>query len=253
MKIREITVKTVLTKTGIGGYDYCVNPYVGCAHGCTYCYAVFMKRFTGHKEPWGAFVDVKVNAPEALAKQVRRTKGGSLLVGTVTDPYQPAEKRYGLTRGCLEALRDAPIHVSLLTRSPLCVRDIDLFRKLSDIEVGVTVSTDREEMRRIFEPAAPPIASRIEALKALHESRVKTYAFIGPMLPLDPDALVAKLSGAVDEVLIDRLNYPNKVISIYRRAGLTRFLEDDYFTDTACALREGFERAGIPVSVLLNC
>lgn len=250
MIIREIVVKTVLTRTGIPGYDYCVNPYVGCAHGCTYCYAVFMKRFTGHQEPWGAFVDVKVNAPDVLKKQLRRIESGNLLIGTVTDPYQPAEKQYGVTRRCLEALRDTAFRVSLLTRSPLCLRDTDLFRTFSDIEVGVTVSTDREEMRRLFEPKAPPIASRIEALKTLHKAGVRTYAFIGPMLPMDPDALAQELIGAVDEVLIDRLNYSNKVKSIYRKAGLTSFLEDAYFTDTAWALREAFARAGVPVSVL---
>src|SRR5512139_2591112 len=104
MKVREIFSKAILTKTAISSYDYCINPYVGCGHGCRYCYASFMKRFTGHREPWGDFVDVKINAPQVLKKQLRRAKRGSVLVGSVTDPYQPVEKKYGLTRGCLEAL-----------------------------------------------------------------------------------------------------------------------------------------------------
>ena len=103
---RELLSRTVLTKTGIPGYDWCLNPYVGCEHGCSYCYASFMKRFTGHLEPWGAFVDAKVNAPEALRRQLRRIRGGSVLVGTVTDPYQPLERTRRLTRGCLEALAE---------------------------------------------------------------------------------------------------------------------------------------------------
>ena len=166
MERREIEAKAVLTKTGIGGYDFCINPYVGCEHGCSYCYASFMKRFTGHPEPWGAFVDVKVNGPEVLRRQLKRIKGGSVLVGTVTDPYQPAEREYGITRGCLEALKDTALEVYLLTRSPLCLRDMDLFRDFPSLEVGLTVSTDKEEMRRLFEPFAPPIRSRVDALKS---------------------------------------------------------------------------------------
>ena len=101
MQVRKISAKSILTKTGIEGYGYCINPYVGCEHGCKYCYASFMKRFTGHLEPWGEFVDVKINAPLVLKRQLKRKARGSVLLGTVTDPYQPAEKTYLITRGCL--------------------------------------------------------------------------------------------------------------------------------------------------------
>ncbi len=252
MNRREIAAKTILTKTGISGFDYCVNPYVGCEHGCAYCYAGFMKRFTGHGEPWGQFVDIKVNAPEVLRRQVKKKRGGRLLVGTVTDPYQPAEREYQVTRRCLEVLGDGTLDVTLLTRSPLCLRDVDIITRIEGMEVGVTVTTDRDEMRRLFEPFAPPIESRIEALRTLHGERVRTYAFVGPMLPLDPLRLIEALSGAVDEVLVDRLNYSNKVKALYRKADLTRFLDDAYFVDTACALREGFRKEGVPVSVLFG-
>lgn len=155
MARREIVSKTVLTKTGIPGYDWCLNPYVGCEHGCRYCYASFMKRFTGHLEPWGAFVDAKVNAPEALRRQLRRARRGSVLVGTVTDPYQPLERRYRLTRRCLEALAERRFPVSVLTRSPLCVRDVDVFRRFEDISVGLSITTDDEEVRRLFRTRRP--------------------------------------------------------------------------------------------------
>src|SRR5512137_679848 len=118
MIVKEIVSRSILTKTGIEGYDYCINPYVGCEHGCRYCYASFMKRFTGHQEPWGEFVDVKVNAAQVLRRQLRKATRGSALVGTVTDPYQPAEKDYAITRGCLEALLEQQLSVHLLTRSP---------------------------------------------------------------------------------------------------------------------------------------
>jgi len=248
--INKIIVKTVLTRTGIEGYDYCINPYVGCEHGCRYCYATFMKRFTGHMEPWGEFVDVKVNAPEVLRRQLRRAQRGSLLIGTVTDPYQPAEKHYRITRGCLEALLERQFPINILTRSSLVIRDVDLFRQFEDISVGLSVTTDREEIKKIFEPNSPSIKSRIEALKAFHEKGVSTYAFIGPMLPLNPEKLFEMLAGIVDEVLIDRLNYSNKVKGLYRKEGLGGYLNDAYFTHTASALRESFERAGIPVSVI---
>ena len=252
MRIKEISAKTILTKTGIGGYDYCINPYVGCGHGCTYCYAGFMKRFTGHREPWGQFVDVKVNAHEVLARQLKRPKKGSVILGTVTDPYQPLEGRYGITRSCLEVLRDTSLTVSLLTRSPLCLRDMDLFVELDNLEIGMTIPTDKEEMRLLFEPHAPSIASRLEALKKLRSVNLKTYAFVGPMLPMDPRRLAEALDGAVDEVLIDRMNYPGKVKSIYRGAGLGRYLDDEYFADTASLLSEAFSRAGASVAVLFR-
>ncbi len=250
MNTREITAKAVLTKTGIGDYDYCINPYVGCAHGCTYCYASFMKRFTGHHEPWGEFVDVKVNAPQVLKRQLKRRAPGSVLLGTVTDPYQPAEAHYGITRGCLEVLLERQFPVHLLTRSDLCLRDIDLFRQFETLEAGLSITTNREEMKRLFEPRSPPSRRRVEALRRLHAEGISTYAFIGPMLPLDPAQLYEMLAGIVDEVLIDRLNYSNKVIGIYRRAGLTRYMEGTWFSDTAHALKERFEGAGVPVSII---
>lgn len=248
--VREVLARTVLTRTRIPGHDYCVNPYVGCAHGCSYCYASFMKRFTGHREPWGEFVDVKVNAPEVLRRQLKRARRGSVLVGTVTDPYQPAERRYRVTRGCLEALCEARFPVDVLTRSPLCVRDVDLFRRFDDISVGLSITTDREDVRRLLEPRAPSIPARLGALRALHAAEVETYVFAGPLLPMEPARFVDAIGDAADEVLVDRLNYPNKVVALYRRAGLSRYLEDEYFERCAAALVEGFERKGIPVSVL---
>lgn len=248
--IREIFGKNILTKTGIEGYDYCINPYVGCAHGCRYCYASFMKRFTGHLEPWGEFVDVKVNAPEVLRRQLQRARVGSVLIGTVTDPYQPVEKHYRITRGCLEALLERQFSVNVLTRSPLCVRDLDLFKKFEDFTIGLSITTDSEKIKKVFEPHSPSIQVRIQALQTLHREGVRTYAFIGPMLPLNPDRLLETLTGIMDEVLIDRLNYSNKVKSLYRKAGLALYLEDAYFIQTSSALREGFTQKGIPVSVI---
>jgi DNA repair photolyase len=250
MKVREIFAKTVLTKTAISGFDYCLNPYVGCGHGCRYCYASFMKRFTGHREPWGEFIDVKVNAPSLLKQQLIRAKQGVVAISTVTDPYQPIEKRYRITRRCLEVLLDQEFPVNLLTRSPLCLRDLDLFKRFKKIEVGLSVTTHDEAIKKLFEPCSPSIPSRIRALETLRKEKIRTYAFIGPLLPLKPAPLVKMLEGLVDEVLIDRMNYPNKVKGLYRKNGLDTYLTDDYFINIGMDLKERFEKKGIAVTMI---
>jgi len=249
MRIREIFSKTILTKTAISSFDYCINPYVGCGHGCRYCYASFMKRFTGHMEPWGEFIDVKVNAPYVLRKQLKRARQGVVALSTVTDPYQPLEGKYRLTRKCLEVLLEGRFSVNILTRSPLCLRDIDLFKEFKEIEVGLSITTDDENIKKIFEPHSPTIQARLNALEVLRKEEIETYAFIGPMLPLEAKRLVNMLDGLVDEVLIDRMNYPNKVKAIYRKAKLDQYLEEDYFHIIGMELKEGFEKKGVPVSM----
>lgn len=250
MKVREIFAKTILTRTAISGFDYCLNPYVGCGHGCRYCYASFMKRFTGHREPWGEFVDIKMNAPYLLRKELKKAKRGIVAISTVTDPYQPLEKKYQITRRCLETLLDQEFPVNLLTRSPLCLRDIDLFREFKKIEVGLSITTHDEEIKKIFEPRSSSIQARVKTLRVLRREKIRTYAFIGPMLPLEPTAMVMMLEGSVDEVLIDRMNYPNKVKAIYRKTGLERYLGENYFHFVGMELKERFEKKGITVSLI---
>jgi DNA repair photolyase len=252
MLIKEINVKTALTKTGIKGFDYCLNPYIGCGHACRYCYASFMKRFTGHTEPWGDFVDVKINAPQVLQKQLQRAKPGSVLISTVTDPYQALEKKYGLTRQCLEALLERQFPVDILTRSPLVLRDIDLFRRFKNLTVGLSIGTDKEEIKNIFERHSPTIASRLEALGTLHGQGIQTYAFIGPLLPMDPIALAEQLTGRVDKVLIDRLNYSNKTKALYLREKMEEYLEEEYFSGVAAVLQDCLEKKNIEVSILFS-
>ena len=249
MKVKEIFAKTILTKTAISSFDYCINPYVGCGHGCRYCYASFMKRFTGHLEPWGEFIDVKVNAPYLLRKQLKRAKQGVVALSTVTDPYQPIEKKYQLTRKCLEALLETQFSVNLLTRSSLCLRDMDLFKEFKNIKVGLSITTHDERIRKMFEPNSPSIQSRVNTLKTLRQEKIETYAFVGPMLPLDPKPMVAMLDGLVDEALIDRMNYPNKVKAIYRQAKLEKYLEENYFHLVGMELKERFEKKGVAVAM----
>ncbi|MBU1880252.1 MAG: radical SAM protein, partial [Chloroflexi bacterium] len=173
MIVREIACKSILTKSGIGAVDYAANPYVGCAHACAYCYATFMKRFTGHREEWGTFVDVKVNAAEVLARQLRRARPGGITFSTVTDAYQPLEEEYLLTQACLEVLAGYDHPVSILTKSALVLRDLDLIRRLHDAEVAFTITTLDDEVRARFEPGASPIPARLEALQALAGAGVR--------------------------------------------------------------------------------
>jgi DNA repair photolyase len=211
--VREIVCTSILTKSGIDGVDYALNPYVGCGHTCVYCYATFMKRFTGHTEAWGTFVDVKVNAAEVLARQLRRARPGNINFGTVTDAYQPLEADYGITRACLEALADWGQPVTILTKSALVLRDLDLLVRLKDVEVAFTITTLDDELRQRFELGASPISARLEALRALAEAGIRTWAFCGPLLPFlsdgeaQVDALFAELKQAgVGSVLVDSLN-----------------------------------------------
>jgi DNA repair photolyase len=165
MIVREIRAKSVGSVSRV--HDYAVNPYTGCEHACTYCYARFMKRFSGHKEPWGEFVDVKINAPELLRVEVGRKKKGSVWVSGVCDPYQPLEAKYGLARRCLEVLAQNDWPVVVQTRSPLVLRDADILKTAPKAEVGFSVTTLDDDIRELFEPKAP--------------STVCTKPVLGPM------------------------------------------------------------------------
>ncbi len=246
MQIKEVKAKSILSTSQVS--DYAMNPYVGCQHACVYCYAKFMKRFTGHKEEWGAFVDVKVNAPELLTREVLKKKVGRVWISGVCDPYQPLERKYRLTRRCLEILvrNDWPIRVQ--TKSPLVLRDIEILRRAADVEVGFTITTADERMRKIFEPGAPPIAKRIEALEKLHGSGIKTFAMIAPLLP-GAEGLPALLKDSVGHVLVDRLNY-HYADAVYKKYGMQWAMKDSFFREKGEELRKAFEKNGIPCQVL---
>jgi len=245
--INEITVRSVLTKSGIPGMKYCVNPYVGCAHACRYCYATFMKRFTGHLEPWGSFVDAKINAPEVLRRQLKRAERGTVMVSSVTDAYQAVEARYELTRKCLEVLSLFKFPVSILTKSPLVLRDMDIILKLDEAEVGLTISTDNDRTRKIFEPFAPPVAARIDALQKLHKAGISTYVFIGPLLPMNPESLAKQISPYTDSILIDSMNYVSKTEWLYKKNGLLKWLDTDFINDIISRLKKNLPAKEISV------
>ncbi len=246
MNIREIKAKSILSKSQV--YDYALNPYVGCQHGCVYCYAKFMKRFTGHRERWGEFVDVKINAPELLAHEVKRKKVGRVWISGVCDPYQPLEKRYMITKRCLDILVENGWPFTVQTKSSLVLRDIETLKRANNIEVGFTITTADERIRRIFEPGAPPLRERIEALANLHSEKIRTFVMVAPILP-GAEGLVNALKGKVEYVILDRLNY-HYADWAYKRYGLQWAMEDSFFSQKGEELRMAFEREGIPCQIV---
>jgi DNA repair photolyase len=225
--VQEIRAKTILSRSKI--YPYVVNPYTGCQHGCSYCYARFMKRVTGHKEPWGEFVDVKVNAAELLREEIKKKKRAQVWVSGVCDPYQPLEAEYRLTRQCLEILARNEWPVIIQTRSPLVLRDMDIIQDAKNFEVGLSVTTADDAVRKLFEPNAPNIEDRIAALDTLHRAGIRTYAMIAPVLP-GAEGLAELLKGKIDYVIIDRMNY-HYADWAYRKYGLEEYLSDNYFNN----------------------
>jgi DNA repair photolyase len=245
--IREVNARSILSRSGIEGIQYTVNPYTGCSHGCRYCYATFMKKYTGHTEAWGDFVDVKMNAPELLTKQLARAARGNVILSSVTDPYQAVENRYALTRDCLVALSKHDFPVAILTKSPLVLRDIEVIQRFSDIEVGLTITTDDDRIRAIFEPNAPPIPARFRALQRLHACGIKTYAFVGPTLPMSPQRLAERLGPYVNRVMIDRMNYLSKTTALYRAHRLDQWLDSAYVNSVVDDIRTAL--GSLPIEV----
>lgn len=192
IKINEKKAKTILTKTNLPGCDYVVNPYNGCQFACMYCYAAQIARWRHPNEEWGSFLDVKVNSPELLKKDLEKLEKkyksknfGIIWFSSVTDPYTSLEAKYQLTRKCLQVLIDFDYQgqVALQTKSPLITRDIDLFKKLKNVSIGFTVTTLDDKVSRFLEVKAPPVSTRIKAIKTLSQKNIPVYAFIGPLLP----------------------------------------------------------------------
>lgn len=243
MKIREIYPKSALVRSRIPGVGYVINPYLGCGHGCCYCYATFMRQYShfNRETRWGEFVEVKINLPAVLEVELaRKRKIGTALLSSVCDPYQPVEEEYKLTRQCLKLLRSYGWGIRILTRSPLVIRDIDILTYSLDAMVGLSIPTDNDRVRKILEPDAPPIAARIETLRQLKAKGIRTWAFIAPILPMDPVKLHHLISPHVEYVMIDSLNYPDQVKHIFREEGWEYALTPEYARETREKLQRLF-------------
>jgi len=206
VKIYEIKAISIIHKTKIPDADWGINYYVGCAHGCIYCYLKFLCRWRRQKEKWGKFVDVKINAPELIAKE-SKDKEGTAVLCTTGDPYQPIDKKYQLTRKVIQNL-NPKLKLLILTKSDLITRDIDLFRRFKNVELGLTITTLNENIKKIFEPFSPSSHARLEALKKLKEQRFYTYVFVGPIFPYltDIEEIFKECSPFVDLFMFEDLN-----------------------------------------------
>lgn len=204
MKIREIHTKNIIIKSDLPACEYSANPYVGCEHACKYCYACFMKRFTGHSEEWGAFLDIKdwgeIGNPQKYC-------GKEIFIGSVTDPYQPAEEKFGRTRRLLQQLAGSGALISISTKSDLILRDLDLIKTFPNARISWSVNTLDEDFRADMDNGAS-IERRLAAMKAFHDAGVRTTCFISPIFPeiTDVKAIVKRARNDYNLVWLENLN-----------------------------------------------
>lgn len=252
-RIGEIRTRTALPASRLPGLDFALNPYVGCQHDCLYCYAPYVTK--KQREDWTTVL-ARTDLPQVLSKEIRGKKG-MIGLGTVTDPYQEAERHMLITRRCLMEIIPHGLSVSVLTKSDLIVRDIDLYKELKG-EVGVTITSVNDEMSRMLEPGAPLPCRRIQALRRLADEGLNAYALIGPLLPLltgrDVNDMVEALSSTgIEWVMLDRFRpRPGMFNDIARRPGgeevadrLDRAHRAEDYRELESLLRHRFSEKGI--------
>lgn len=256
MKIREVKVKSLLSKSSIA--DLCINPYIGCEHACVYCYAAYYARkYRNRTERWGSYVDVKINAKSVLLREIR--KNGIIYLSSLTDPYQPLEKRYKLTRKILQILLRHNRTVIIQTKSSLVLRDLDLLKKFKNATVGLTIITLNENVRKIFEPNASSVKERVNTLKVLKENEIDNFVFVGPILPhlTHTREIVRSTKKFTDKFFFDKLNlkpglwnnielvleknYPN-LLEMWKEI---LFGDRDYYGETKRELRRFLEKEDV--------
>ncbi len=185
-----------------GGFEWTCNPYLGCTFGCTYCYAAFLPQNRRPVSDWGRWFQAKTNAVELAKKQSHKVAGQAVYLSSVTDPYLPAERRLRLSRGILEALLPHQPRLLVQTRGPLVERDFDLLRQFQAVRINMSIPADAEEVRQAFEPKAPPLERRWQAIDAARCAGIPVGICVTPMLPLrDAAAFVDRLCAFDPEVL----------------------------------------------------
>lgn len=223
VKIQEVQTNSYISVTKLPVADYAINPYIGCSHKCMYCYAEFMRRFTGHhQEEWGDFVDVKRCGKKMNMKKL---SGSSVFIGSVTDPYMACEAKYKITRSILKQLIDSDASFDIQTKSPLITRDIDILKQIRNIKVGFSICTLDDQFRKGVEPCAGRIEDRIRALRELHAAGIRTYVFMSPMFPgiTDFKEIIRRTSEFTDEYWFENLN-----LRAGYRTRVLEFIQNNY-------------------------
>lgn len=209
-----ISVNEYLTKSNLPASDYVINPYVGCPHGCKYCYACFMKRFTGHTEPWGTFIDIKECDKPINLKKI---EGKSVFLSSVTDCYNKYEEKYCITKEILEQLVNANCSVGISTKSKLILRDIDLLKQMKNLKVSISINTLDEDFKNDMDNASS-IKDRLLTLETLHKNGIYTVLFMSPIFPgiTDFKAIIDISKDFIDEYWFENLNlrgsYKNTIL-----------------------------------------
>lgn len=260
-EVREVEVKAALTRCAMPGEPWSLNPYMGCAHDCLYCYVPDVAHV--QRERWGSYVVVKRNLPTLLARELKRKERRDVFLSSATDPYQPAERHHRITRSCLELLLRERWPVRVLTRSPLVRRDIDLLGRIDDLAVGMSVPTLDDALRRAVEPGAPPIEGRLRTLRELAEAGLPTYANLAPAYPFTEGSTPRMLAGAFAEARVQVVyagawRYLDTVLPVLQtrldepaRSTMTRAVQDPaYYARLFRQLRAAFREAGLPLVVM---
>ena len=204
MLVKEVSVKDYVSISKLPASDYVINPYVGCNHACKYCYASFMKRFTNHKEEWGEFVDIKLCDKKINKEKLKHKK---VFLSSVTDCYNPLEKKYKITKVILEQLKDIDCFLTITTKSSLILRDIELLKQMKNLEVAISINTLDENFKNDMDRASS-ITERINTLKILHDNGIKTILFMSPIFPgiTKPKEIILKTKDYVDLYWFENLN-----------------------------------------------
>jgi len=237
-KINIVQAKSVFIKSGLPGSDWVINPYNGCLFGCMYCYAAAIARWHHPGEDWGSYLDVKINAPEILKEELEKLEKklhkkdfGLIFFSSVTDPYVGMESKFNLTRKCLEVLADFSYEglIAIQTKSPLITKDIDVLKRLKKVTVGFTVTTLDDKVARFLEVKAPPVSSRIEALKELNKQGIDTYVFIGPLLPhfINSEKKINEILDKLQEVGVKEVWFEHINLSPKIKARLYDYLKKE--------------------------
>lgn len=260
-EVREVDVKSALTKCAMAGEPWSLNPYMGCSHDCAYCYVPDVAHV--ERARWGSYVVVKRNLPTLLAHELRHKERRPVFLSSATDPYQPAEGTHLVTRRCLEVLQRADWPLRVLTRNPLVRRDVDLLKAFRDVGVGMSVPTLDDEMRRAVEPGAPSIEGRLRTLRALADEGLAPSANLSPTYPLSggvkpADVAEAFRDAGVAKVYASPWRYLKGILPVLRervpeehRETLVRAVQDPRYYDRLFRqLRAAFRAAGVELHVM---
>ena len=254
-RVREVQVDTALEPAlDSPSAFFTITPYVGCVIGCRFCYAQapigHMRRLArAPGAPWGSYVDVRVNLPDVLARElVDAPRWPIKFCPILSDPYQAVESRYEVTRSCLKVLRAAaPRPIFVLTRSRLVERDAELLASLPEAWVGASIPTFDDDVRRHFEPRAASIPDRFALLRSLRAAGVETFAVVQPLLPGPVEAFAAALAEVVSSVSLDVLYGVHGAAADFADASYAAAANDVWQRERAAALTAALERNGVTI------